>query len=191
MVNSFAIIFVAGWLIVLGLALLWRIGSWNLSPAAVLTHDEGLRLGTTAPQLASHRGDSEYHLDFVGNTTLLVFGQEGCKPCLQLLDAAPKHPATRHARLVYVTNNEPTGAELDHAFPRWELYRFHHEDLARDMWRAPVSPYFYLIDADGVIVAKGLANAPEHLDRLLDITPSGIESLSSGPGSILQVLETL
>lgn len=170
MANLVALLFVISLAAILALALLWRVGSWNLHPADVLTHDEGLRVGTLAPQVAAHRGKDEYHLDFVSRTTLVVFGLKGCRPCQQLLEAAPRHPATRHARLVYISNDDPADLDADHG-SHWEIYRFHDQAKAREMWRAPVSPYFHLVNSQGVIVAKGVANAPEHLDRLLHIGP--------------------
>ncbi len=173
MANSVALLFVTAALLFLALALLWRVGSWNLSPASVLTHDEGLRIGSEAPQLSAHREKEDYHLDFVGRTSLVVFGTEGCKPCYQLLAAATQHPATRHVRLVYVTDEEPSSLDEEFGFPHWEIYRYHDETKARDMWRAPVSPYFHFISSNGSVLAKGVANAPEHLDRLLQIGPLG------------------
>lgn len=158
LVNLVALELVTGALVVMGLALLWRVGSWNLHPADVLTHDEGLRIGSVAHQIACHREEHEYHLDFIGRTSLVVFGLKGCRPCRQLLEAAPRHPATMHARRVYLSTDNPADLDEDFGFPQWEIYSYHDETKTRDTWRAPVSPYFHLIDSNGVVLAKGVAN---------------------------------
>ena len=156
-----------------GLALLARIGSWRIAPAASLTFDEGLRIGGRSPEIAAHRHDDEYHLSFEGRRTFLVFGARGCAPCEQLLRAAARHPATRNWRLVYMSDADDV--DLDPGIAdRWEIYRFHDEPHSRRVWRAPVSPYFHVISEDSRILEKGIANAPEHLDRLFRLPPAGV-----------------
>jgi hypothetical protein len=55
-------------LIVSALALLWRVGSWRISPAATLNLDEGLRIGSIAPELAVRAGEQDFHLASSGPT---------------------------------------------------------------------------------------------------------------------------
>lgn len=162
----------------LALALLWRIGSWHVSPAASLTLDEGLRIGASALQIAAYTGQREVHLSFLGRSTFLVFGSRQCDPCRNLVVAATTHPATRSMRRVYVGDSETLDIDPDHA-ATWELYRLHNERKTREMWRAPVSPYFYVINLRGTIVAKGVASHTAHLDRLLSLTPETLTRLSS------------
>jgi hypothetical protein len=73
-----------------------------------------------------------------------------------------------HNRLSGVVPECPVSPDLEGP---WEIYTFHDEQKARDTWRAPVSPYFHSIDAYGRIAAKGIANRPEHLDRLMALKP--------------------
>lgn len=49
----------------MALGLLWRIGSWQIRPAASLILDEGLRIGTGAPEIAAHSGENDMHLSFM------------------------------------------------------------------------------------------------------------------------------
>jgi hypothetical protein len=63
----------------------------------------------------------------------------------------------------------------------WESYRFHNEKKSRTDWRAPVSPYFYVVDESVRIAAKGVANRPEHLDRLLQLPPTTLNSSTLSP----------
>ncbi len=171
----------------LALALLWRVGSWQMHAAELLTVDEGLRLGSPAKELAGYVGDQEIHIGFGQKPAFLVFASTGCKPCTELLEVATTHPATRATRLVVFSDDE----ELEippHLASHWESYRFHDEKSARVMWRAPVSPYFHLVDQFGRVAAKGVANRPDHLDRLLALPPASVqistlEVVSGGNGS--------
>lgn len=153
------------------LALLWRVGSWHLHPAAILTFDEGLALGAKAPELAGATSIADAHIRWGGRLTFLVFGIRGCKPCDQLLQIAPRHPATRHMRLVYLTDDR-SDPVLDET--RWEIYEYHDQESQRRSWRAPVSPYFHVIGTNGRVAAKGVANSESHLDRLLKLLPAGV-----------------
>ena len=156
------------------LALLWQVGSWHIPRLAQLMFDEGLQVGSAAPEIAAHTlNGQDAHLTFGGTLSLVVFGASGCRPCEELLAAAGSHPATRHMRRVYLTNDVSTDVARD-AIERWEVYAFHNEDRARQQWRAPVSPYFHLIDERGLILGKGVANKPEHLDRLFAVQPRSL-----------------
>jgi len=169
--NAVALTVLAAGTAAFGLALLWRVGSWHLSPAASLTFDEGLRIGSHAPEIACHASDgAEMHLSFLGEVCFVVFGANGCKPCVALLAAAARHPATRSMRRVYLADSG-----IDDLSPEilagWQTFRFIDEDSTRETWRAPVSPYFYVINEDGQIVEKGVASSAEHLDRLFRLRP--------------------
>jgi hypothetical protein len=168
--NALGLVVVAMLTAWLALSLYWRVGRWNLHPAERLTLDEGLRVGSKAKEVACHAGESEHHLSFGGKFSLLVFGREDCEPCSEILRVAAQHPATRSMRLVYVSNVDVPVVDPSISV-RWEFYRFHAEDAARKQWRAFVSPYFHVIDPDGMVVAKGVANKPGHLNRLLDVAP--------------------
>jgi hypothetical protein len=157
----------------LALALLWRVVNWEKPKAALLNEDEGLPIGSFAKTIAAHAEDYELDVTFKDAPAFLVFGTSDCKPCGELLHAASRHPATRNLRKVYVSDTGELDLDTDHAMA-WESYRYDDEYFARAAWRTPVSPYFYLLDEFGRIAAKGLANRPEHLDRLLKIPPSPV-----------------
>jgi hypothetical protein len=169
--NVVALTGVAFAICVWSLALLWRVGSWHLSPAATLTFDEGLRIGSQAPQVACRSVEgAEMHLSFDGAVSFVVFGSDGCKPCVALLGAAGRHPATRAMRRVYLTNGgvDDLSSEI---LSGWEAYVYEDEDAARETWRAPVSPYFYVINEAERVVEKGVGSTSDHLDRLFHLKP--------------------
>jgi len=159
---------------VLALGLLWRLGEWHVGRAEALIEDEGLAVGSEAPQVAAYAREQEYHLSFLGRTSFVAMGLLGCRPCEELLVVAASHPATAHMRLVYLSDADHV--EVDpQVRARWEIYRLHNGDAARREWRAPVSPYFHVVDERGRVRAKGVANRPDHLDRLLALQPAGFE----------------
>lgn len=169
-VNMAALLLAALSLMAFAVALLWRVGGWRIAPAASLSLDEGLKLGAEAPQVACMAGEQEFHLGFGGPRTMVVFGTSRCEPCKSLLEAASRHPVTRGMRLVYVGDSEEIDIDSD-ARLKWEIYRFHNEKSARSMWRAPVSPYFHLINEEGRIIDKGVASHAEHLNRFVSLPP--------------------
>jgi hypothetical protein len=157
----------------LTLSMLWRVVSWTKPKAELLNEDEGLPIGSFAKTIAAHAGEVELDVTFGDKPTFLVFGTSNCRPCGELLHVASIHPATRTLRKVFVSDADAFDIDTDDAVD-WEGYRFDNEHSARADWRAPVSPYFHLMDEFGRVAAKGLANRPEHLDRLLELPPTSV-----------------
>jgi len=175
-VNSIALLLVAAVVGLFALALLWRIGSWQIAPADTLMHDEGLPIGSIAPEIAARARGDDYHLSFQGQVSFVVLGNDGCRHCAELLRSAALHPATRHMRLVYISDVEDVQLEPD-ILPRWERYVYVDEERTRRVWEAPVSPYFHVINAQGRVIDKGIGSKPDHLDRLLHLRPGATKPL--------------
>jgi hypothetical protein len=175
---------VAAFTLALGLALLWRIGAWQVRDLHSLHEDEGVPIGKKVPDVAAYVGSlgdgRQDHLDFVGRATLVVFGQADCEPCLSLLAVAGTHPATKHLDLVYLAGGRDDRLSDADAVnlrvgSRWRLHRFVAEPMTRRQWNVAVSPYFHVVDAAGRVVTKGVASRPEHLDHLLlAVTPADL-----------------
>jgi hypothetical protein len=172
--NVAALAIVMAGTAVLSLALLWRVTTWTTHSADLLTNFEGLRIGETAKPLSSHVRDQDFEVTFGGKVTFLVFATSDCRPCAELLRAASMHPATRAMRLVVVSEDEEVHLTPDLGC-YWESYRFDNEEKSRRDWKVPVSPYFYVLDEFSRIAAKGVANRPAHLDRLLELPPSSLQ----------------
>lgn len=155
-------------------AALWRVSGWGTRSAEGFALRHGIAAGARAPQIAGYDQDKEVHMGFIGGRTIVVFGKGDCDPCVELLYAGSNHPALSRARRVYLSAEPAPPAGLDpYVHTQWEFYRFHDEERTRLQWEAPVSPFFHFIDEDGRVLAKGIANRPSHLDRLLDIPPPG------------------
>lgn len=169
-----------GVVLLLTLAQLWHVGGWSIRPAASLNLDHGLRVGQLAPELAVRVGDDLTHVVFTqGETVLLAMGAADCKPCERLVSVAARHPATRRMRRIFVTDNLDGPAVSEGREAGWEVMAFAEEEHARRVWRAAVSPYVHVIGPDGRVLAKGIANASEHLDRLLSIPPTATSGSST------------
>ncbi|MGH2912496.1 MAG: hypothetical protein ACRDJ3_08480 [Solirubrobacteraceae bacterium] len=171
--NEVALAIGAAVALLLALSLLWRIGAWLVPQSVSLNFDRGLPIGSSAPPVAAQTSDYDVDLGFGGaQRTFLVFALTECKPCQELLSVAHRHPATRSMRLVYLTDRFQ-----EEAYPReWEVYRYVDQTFTRRIWDVQVSPYFYVIDEAGQIVDKGLANRPEHLDRLMGLMPPHLQA---------------
>jgi hypothetical protein len=171
--NTIALLLGAGVLVFLSLGLIWRIGAWQIPRSFSMNFDEGLRLGAVAPPLAGYSRTSAVDLSFREERTFLVFGRNGCKPCESLLEAATAHPVARTMRRIYMTDNLES-PPIDHG---WEIYQYHNEAHAREWWRVPASPYFYVIDERGLILEKGLGSHEDHLDlKLLPLAPAELRA---------------
>lgn len=164
----------------LALALLWRVTTWQTHAADQLTNFEGLSIGSLTKPLSAHTGREDAEVMFGDKVTFLVFATSNCKPCGELLRVVVTHPATRHMRKVVVSDDDRLQIPQELGC-LWESYRFHDEERSRADWRAPVSPYFYVIDEFSRILAKGVANRSEHLDRLLDLPPTSLKVETLAP----------
>ncbi|MCP4308939.1 MAG: hypothetical protein GY788_29525 [bacterium] len=201
--NLLLVLAIGVFLVVLALSLIWQLGAWNTQSVHTLFEDEGLPIGGLADEIAATGVDdeAEFHLEFNDGATFLVFGGPVCEPCARLLENAVQHPVIRHLRLVYLFTPtrlspeeraavEASGQEetmdivAPSALAKWEVYHFEDEALVRGRWNAPVSPYFHLIDSKGVVLSKGVASLPEHLDSLVSIPPAVLRNSADRRGTI-------
>lgn len=185
LLGALAIGVLSGFVAVLAGSLLWRVNLWKMPAIEQLHTVEGLSIGRKAPDIAATNGTEEYHLTFQRKWTFLVFGSEHCAPCKDLLRVALDHPATRGMRFVYLASVGEGPHTADEASlscrtgQSWEFYNFHDETHVRKQWRAPVSPYYHVINPSGRVVAKGVASKPAHLDRLLGIAMAALVERSA------------
>ncbi len=151
--------------------LLRQLGVMYLGTARGVAHD-GLPVGERAPDfnLPALEGRSISLADFRGLPLLLVFGSPDCSPCRRLIPDLNVFARDRVAevRVLFLSRGAVEDSrrfvrEHDVQVP---LAVFPDEGLA-DKYKARVTPFAFLIDGEGVIRAKGLANNREHLDMLM------------------------
>jgi methylamine dehydrogenase accessory protein MauD len=197
------------WVLVVALALVVaalvrQIGVLHerVAPAGALLGREGPRLGEPAPQMtlldwngaAVQLGGA----DAARRATLLLFVSPTCPVCKTMLEivTALMRDEGRQARLVLASD----GAREEHA----TFVAAHHLAertyvLSTELgltYEVGKLPYAALIDADGVLRAKGLVNTREHVESLFEAMRLGVGSVQEflnppfekgGPGGISQL----
>jgi methylamine dehydrogenase accessory protein MauD len=178
------------WIAVLALgavvfALVRQIGVLHerVAPAGALLGLQGPRVGEAAPviEVKDWRGEPRRlgGADADGRSTLLFFLSPTCPVCktlLPVLDSVSR-AEQRWLRVVFASDG-----------PRAEHERFvgeHDLDeggyvLSTELglaYQVGKLPYAVLIDAAGVIRAKGLVNTREHIESLFEAKERGVESV--------------
>jgi methylamine dehydrogenase accessory protein MauD len=148
--------------------------SWRLEQLETITPRRvgrnGLKNGTRAPEFTLPSVDrKEVALrDFAGRKVLLVFTQTGCNPCQEIVPAL--NVLQRKGELQVLTINN---GDLDAARDWARANKAKFPVLVQDSWDISrryqifATPFAFLLDEKGVIVAKGVLNKPQHLRYVL------------------------
>lgn len=185
-------------LVAVVLALLRQIGLLHerIAPAGALVGREGPRPGEEAPVLEVEdwsggrmRIGGE---DPQGRDTLLFFVSPTCPVCKTLLPSAGRVCAAESGDVRLVVASD--GAREEHTdFVRAHRLDRGHYALSTALglaYRVGRLPYAVLIDAAGVVRARGLVNTREHLESLFEARDRGVASLAeyaerrAGPRSV-------
>lgn len=151
--------------------LLRQIGMMFLGTAQGVA-DDGLPLGKKAPDFAlpDLEGRTVSLTDFRGLPVLLIFGSANCTPCRGLIPDLNVFAGERQdeLRVLFLSRGNVEEArrfmqEMDAHVP----VAVHPDSALADSYQARVTPFAFLLDGEGIIRAKGLANNREHLDLLL------------------------
>jgi len=190
MLEALLISTVALWVVVVilaavVLALVRQVGVLHerVAPAGALVGREGPRVGEPAPRLeltdwmgrpCPIGGPSPEH-----KATLLAFVSPTCPVCktmLAILDSVARNEE-RWLRLVLASD----GAREEHeAFVRAHGLAERRYLLSTELglaYQVGKLPYAALIDADGVLRAKGLINTREHVESLFEAMERGVGSV--------------
>lgn len=176
------------WIAVLALgalvfALVRQIGVLHerVSPAGALVLAGGPEVGEPAPAFAGiDIFQRELRLggaDPEGRATLLFFVSPTCPICKTLLPVARSLAAREDARLVFASD----GANEDHVgFALRRGLEPHPYVVSTELGlahRVGKLPHAVLIDAAGVVRAKGLVSTREHLESLFEAMDRGVASI--------------
>jgi len=131
---------------------------------------EGLEIGIKAPDftLPDTNRQKVSLKDFAGKKILLEFSSIGCPPCKDLYPILNTFNSNHDDIQIVVISMGPAEEniklknEQEFDFPILES----SETVSKD-YEAPGTPYFYVIDEEGVIVNKGIANSIEVLNSLV------------------------
>jgi methylamine dehydrogenase accessory protein MauD len=137
-------------------------------PAPTVRAEE---LGGRAREIGGPRAD--------GRGTLLFFLSPTCPVCKELLPALRSIARAESHRLEVVLASDGPREEHE-AFVRRERLEGFPYLLSTPLgvaWRVEKLPYAALLDATGVVRAKGLVNSREHLESLLEAEERGVASI--------------
>ena len=176
MSGAWLISYIALWAVVLFqgamiFLLLRQLGLMYLGTAQGIARD-GLPVGQRAPDfdVANLEGRSVSLADFRGLPLLLIFGSPTCTPCRHLIPDlnAFAHEQKENLRVLFLSRGEAEDTRrFASEFGVQVPVAVHPDETLPDKYKARVSPFAFLIDGDGIIRAKGLANNRDHLQILL------------------------
>jgi methylamine dehydrogenase accessory protein MauD len=169
---------------VIALSLMRMIGQMNerLGPAPALVNDQGLEIGDLLPHFMADSGIAEQGvLSFPKRQdSLLIFVSPGCVTCDRLLRSVPAFRVTRYRDVEVIvastSGNEEHNRDLKEKASSDQLTFLPLPKLAKAM-DIRATPYAFWLDAEGVVVAKGLVNNMEHLESLRNARIAGVSSL--------------
>jgi methylamine dehydrogenase accessory protein MauD len=169
------------------LALLRQVGILHerIAPAGALATATTLEVGNRAPSVAATDWSGAVRTvgapDPEGVSTLLLFVSPTCPVCKTLLPIAQTTVAAesrqRTTRLVLASD----GPRSEHeAFVRDQQLNRYGYVLSASLGLAygvAKLPWAVLIDADGVVRARGLVNTREHLESLFEARERGVGTI--------------
>lgn len=189
--TIFYVSYVALWLLLLAigalLLLLYRhFGVMSLGTLEGVQRD-GLPVGAAAPPLGgvTSGGEEAGWEPRRGGLDLLLFVSPDCGPCETLLPIVNRLASDPAAQRLGVTAIVPgpreTVARLDEKYG--PTYRSFAEDGsgAFSRFRVRVTPFAFVVGADGRVLAKGLCSDSERLRALLDA--AGVEDAAAAVGA--------
>jgi methylamine dehydrogenase accessory protein MauD len=160
---------VVGALRQLGLIAL-RLGD---DPGALIT-DEGLDRGTAAPEfqaIDSETGDRVHSASLAARPRLLVFLSPGCLSCRELAPGLNEVADTRSGEFDFLALCRGD-LESCRAFARMNRLRTRMlvdpTGAVEAAFEISVTPFAYLLDHEGRVVIRGVANDWRHLESLLE-----------------------
>ncbi len=155
----------------------------RVAPVGALVGGETPRVGETAPVLEVEDfrggrlriGGTEER----GRSTLLLFVSPTCPVCKELLPVARRLAAAEGASVRLVLASDGPREEHE-AFVRREGLESERYVLSTPLglaWQVARLPHAALIDASGVVRARGLVNSREHLESLFEARDRGVASV--------------
>ncbi len=161
-------------------ALFWRMNQLQSEVLAALAplqgnvanEEEGLAAGAQAPDftLPDANGVMVSLSDYAGKRILLGFSSVTCPACKNMYPHLKKYSERDHDLQILLlsrgtqSENQALIAEQGFDFPVLQLQ---DEDALIFDYKVPGTPFFYVIDENGVIRNAGVANVVSHLETLV------------------------
>jgi len=155
----------------------------RISPAGVVNAAKGVKVGELAPALTAAAIDGR--MVAIGGarsdarSQLLLFVSPTCPICKTLLPVAKRARESEQARLEIVLSSDGEGAAQQEFVAAEGLAAFPYlvSGPLGISYQVSRLPFAALIDATGVLRARGVLNSSSQLDRLLDAHRRGESAL--------------
>jgi methylamine dehydrogenase accessory protein MauD len=150
--------------------LTWRLEQLEATTPSRLGRN-GLKPGKKAPDFtlaSTERNEISLH-DYLGRTVLLVFVQDRCGPCHEIVPELNKLAGQdRDLEVLAINHASPEGAREWAAETAAHFPVLIQEDLAvSKRYEVFATPFAFLIDEQGVVKAKGIVGQRHHFGYLL------------------------
>jgi len=148
-----------------------QLGMMYLGTAQGVARD-GIAAGQRAPDftLPNLAGSLVSLADFRGRSLLLVFGSTSCAPCRGLAPDLNEFARAKAGEFdaLFLIRGTPNEVQrfVDELDVRVPVALYNDEELL-EKYKTRVTPFAFIIDGEGVVRAKGLANNREHIDMLV------------------------
>ena len=172
-------------LAVVVLALVRQVGVLHerIAPAGALMISKGLKIGELAPALAAT--DLDERPVTVGGaradglSTLLMFVSPTCPVCKALLPVltASRRSERSWLRVLLASDGEIASQRAFVAEHGLEAFPYLVSASLGMTYQVSRLPFAVLIDAEGILRARGLINSREHLESLFEAKRLGVASL--------------
>lgn len=175
-VGQWILLFALGLLVVVAYRQLGYILHLNDQMSNAGSERDGLALGTQAPSFsympvkAGILENLHQHFESGGRRVLLLFADPGCVSCQNALSTLEEiAPQIRNKlSLIVMTSSDP---ELIAAVKAFHSSTFEvglvKNDVIFKSYKTNTTPFMYVIDAKGVIQAKGLAGSKNDIKEVL------------------------
>jgi methylamine dehydrogenase accessory protein MauD len=155
----------------------------RVAPAGALSMARGPAVGEAAPVVRAEDLAGTAHdigaPDPAGRSTLLFFLSPTCPVCKQLLPTLRAVARSEGGALAVVLASDGSRGEHE-AFVRAERLEGFPYLLSPALgiaYQVAKLPYAVLLDAEGIVRAKGLVNTREHVESLFEAKERGVASI--------------
>lgn len=147
--------------------------------STLLFPDEGLDIGTLAPSftVSDVYGNNLSLAQFKGTRVLLIFSSPRCSACVGIFDDiksfARNNPDAQIVTLSIASSSENKELVKNEKFS-FSAGPVSDNDTLLEMYKITRVPFFYVIDAHGIILAKGSAQSKQDLVQLWSAAAQGM-----------------
>jgi methylamine dehydrogenase accessory protein MauD len=188
MLTALVISTIFGWVVILALvvavlALARQVGVLHMrvAPAGALTTAGGPSVGAKSGPIPAQTLDGV--AVSVGGPApgsalrLLMFVSATCPLCKNLIPMAKSFARDERVQLIFVGDDTPQNQHAMIERHGLDGYQFINGPDVGQAYAVGKLPFAVLLDADGVILSKGLVNSREHLESLIIAHEMGVHSV--------------